>query len=411
MKSLNKGQIILAFFFLAAYFLLLFSSEKIRLLLIKNVKPEYHADLNTYTLPLIIVACASIILLSVKNIQKKVSTSEHQYLDLFECIPNPMAIIDAGTLQFLAVNKSTIDCYKYSEKEFLSMKVKDISMEEEKNQFLYKVKKLHQGIKNTDVRKHKNKNGEVLLMDVTWSEISFKSKKCLLMMACNITEVITAREEKKIAEEEQKRQQNFTKYVMEHFPVDFAVFNKDHQYILLNKIAVKDDEMREWMIGKDDFDYFTLKGADLHIAETRRERFLKAAAGETTEWIDEHIIDGETKYMQRTLLPYFEDGNLKYVYGYGMDITGVKKTQLQKEEYINQLEKIAFTTSHQIRKPICNLQALISLLQLENCKSGETENLISCMKTSVKDMDDYTRDLANNLNVYKLSLCEDMIES
>lgn len=225
-----------------------------------------------------------------------------------------------------------------------------------------------------------------------------------LLLSNDITEIVKAKEGKRIAEEEKLQQQNFTDYILENFPVDVAIFDKDHRYIFLNKTAVKNEEMRKWMIGKDDFDYFRRKGTDVTIPEKRRERFINAVKGQSKEWIDEYKVDGKMKYILRNFFPCYEDGHLKHVYGYGMDITEVKKAQLQRDEYIAQLEDIAFITSHKIRQPICNMQGLVSLLEMEKPEGRDIQNIILCMQKSVIIMDDFTKDLAIKLHEYKQTL-------
>ena len=71
---------------------------------------------------------------------------------------------------------------------------------------------------------------------------------------------------------------------------------------------------------------------------------------------------------------------------------------------MQQLQKIAFTTSHEIRLPICNLQGLISLLALENYENKEVKNILQCMQDSISSMDDFTRHLAIKLDEYKQNL-------
>ncbi|HEX8278533.1 MAG TPA: hypothetical protein VF540_07550, partial [Segetibacter sp.] len=171
-----------------------------------------------------------------------------------------------------------------------------------------------------------------------------------------------------------------------------------------NKTAVKDDDTRKWMIGKDDFDYFRRKGTDMTIAEKRRDRFIKAIAGESTEWIDEHTVNGQLKYILRKFFPYHEDGKLKYIYGYGTDITEIKKGQIQRDVYLAQLEKMAFTTSHEIRHPICNLQGLISILEGLEFEGEEVKKIVGFMRISVNRMDDCTKDLATRLHEYRQNL-------
>jgi hypothetical protein len=311
-----------------------------------------------------------------------------------------MGIFDVTTLRFVAVNRAALERYGYTEREFLALELKDITANDAPDAN----DTLPQDAKNSRISKHRKKNGEIILAEISSQEVFFKNKNCKLLLARDASDLLNAREEKRIAVEESLQQKNFTNYILENFPVEVAIFNKDHEYLLINKQAIKNEEIRKWIIGKTDFDYFKMKGADSSMAEARSLHFEKTLAGENVEWIDEHTQNGETKYVLRKMYPLKEDGKLKYVYGYGIDITEVRKAQLQKDEYIQQLEKIAFTTSHRVRQPICNMQGLINLLHMGNFNRNELKELVGCMQNSVQILDDYTKELADKLHEYKQEL-------
>jgi PAS domain S-box-containing protein len=354
--------------------------------------------LDTFLFAIFALLCAFSAVIAVKYVVVQQADTHKQYFDLFENNPTPMAIVDKATQMFLVVNKASIKCYGYSASEFLLLKVTDIRIEEE---HLVCAESKMCNIDQDCIVKHRKKDGQIIMTEISTNDVVFRNKNCRLLMARDITEVLKAREDKRIAEEENLKQKRFTAYVLENFPVDVAIFDRDHRYILINKVAVRNDEMRNWMIGKDDFEYFAHKGLDDTIPKQRRERFNKAVAGESSEWIDEHCINGETRYILRKFYPYKEDGELKYVYGYGTDITEVRKAHMQKDAYLEQLEKIAFTTSHKIRQPICNIQGLIALLEDANFDQQDLKKVIDCMSSSSRVLDDLTRDLAIKLHEYK----------
>ncbi|MDB5190704.1 MAG: hypothetical protein JWQ96_267 [Segetibacter sp.] len=399
MKTLNKPIAIMAAVFLLPVLVWLISNQ------LPSPETSRLSVITIKVLVWLLTGLSSIILVAkaTAKIKKRIINTQMQYYNLFEHNPTPMAIVDLDTYQFVAVNKASINCYGYSLEELLKMKPSDIIVENKKSKE-FEGKLENPSFNNEGIVAHRKKNGEVFYTEVSSGDVLFKNKKCRLLLARDISEIVRANEARELAEQESIKQRNFTSYVLENFPVDVAVFDKDHKYILLNKVAVKNDEVRKWLIGKDDFEYFKSKGLGLSIAEERRERFKKALDGESTEWVDEHTVNGEQKYILRKFYPYMQDGNLKYVYGYGMDITAVRKAQMQKDEYIDQLEKIAFATSHKIRQPICNIQGLISLLEKDDFKDNDYKNITSCMQKSVLILDDFTKELAIKLHEYKQQL-------
>src|SRR5699024_3543778 len=73
-------------------------------------------------------------------------------------------------------------------------------------------------------------------------------EKEVLCIIREITDTVKAKEEIKSAKE-------FYESIINNVNIDIAVFDEKNRYLLISKSAVKDDKLREWLIGKDDFDY------------------------------------------------------------------------------------------------------------------------------------------------------------
>ncbi|MEX0635758.1 MAG: hypothetical protein WD135_03250, partial [Ferruginibacter sp.] len=84
----------------------------------------------------------------------------------------------------------------------------------------------------------------------------------------------------------QVEEANFYKMILDELPADIAVFDKNHKYLFTNKRAIKDAETRQWMIGKDDFDYCKRKGISSSMAVARRQEFNKAVQNQNAEVIE-----------------------------------------------------------------------------------------------------------------------------
>ncbi len=135
--------------------------------------------------------------------------------------------------------------------------------------------------------------------------------------------------EQKNIEQEIIHQKRFTEDILNNIPADIAVFDQEHNYLFINNHGVKDDTLRKWLIGKNDFDYYQAKGIDDSIAVKRREVFNTVVKNKNTiEWVDEHNNkDGTKQFILRKFYPHFEEEALKFVIGYGIDITGPKKME------------------------------------------------------------------------------------
>lgn len=135
--------------------------------------------------------------------------------------------------------------------------------------------------------------------------------------------------------EENTQQRAFYEYILNNLPSDVAVFSTDHKYLFMNGHAVQNKETREFLIGKDDFDYCRFKGISTDLAEERRQMFQSLIREKVEiEWEDEtKDSNGNRKVILRKMSPILDAENqVSYVVGYGIDITAIKlsKDMLQK---------------------------------------------------------------------------------
>lgn len=212
-----------------------------------------------------------------------------------------------------------------------------------------------------------NSNSDALI----WLGIKIRpiSIDCGIISGVSIEiQELTAR---RSVELELKRTRSFYETVLNNIPADIAVFDLNHNYLFLNLAAIADDELRNWMIGKSDYDYFERKGVGLEIADARRAVFNEVVNTQKThERIDEHIRpDGTIAYKLRRFFPYTEQGELKLVIGYGIDVTELKTAQktvlelLEKERGLSDLKtQFIQMASHEFRTPMASIQTSMDIL-------------------------------------------------
>ena len=119
-------------------------------------------------------------------------------------------------------------------------------------------------------------------------------------------------------------QKEFYEFILNNLPADVAVFDKKHRYVFINPKAINDDEMRNDMIGKDDFDYAKFKNISDGKAKARRKLFNSVMKEKKfVSWQDEFKNEkGEIEFIARSMGPLFdEQGKIKYVVGYGTNVT------------------------------------------------------------------------------------------
>jgi len=190
---------------------------------------------------------------------------------------------------------------------------------------------------------------------------------------------------RKLVELQLKHQRTFYEGILNQLPSDIAVLDAQHRYLFLNPAAMKDDETRTWLVGKDDFDYCRFYNKDTILAEEKQERYNKALTDKRQlEW-EECVVQptGETIYCLRHLTPVFnEHSELQYLIEYGLNITDRKKTEQeliaakeQAEESMRAKEMFLSMMSHEIRTPLNAVIGMSHILLQENPKPEQIENL------------------------------------
>lgn len=131
------------------------------------------------------------------------------------------------------------------------------------------------------------------------------------------------------------RQKKFYERILNNIPGDIAAFDTNHKYLFLNPEAVRNPEMREWLIGRDDEEYCKYTNKPYKIAETRNRMFDQVyATGKMAEF-EERLTgkDGRTEYHLRKMYPVYDDDNkLEMVVGYSVNITRNKTIEEQAQK-------------------------------------------------------------------------------
>jgi PAS domain S-box-containing protein len=139
------------------------------------------------------------------------------------------------------------------------------------------------------------------------------------------------------------RQRAFYETILNQLPADVVVLDPNHRYLFLNPAAVRDSLLREWMIGKNVYEYCAHCNQPMEIAENRQELLNRVITQKTEVQWDECLTSaqGETSYHLRRYSPALDEaGNIKFIIGYGFDITERKimENELKSQkEFIKQV--------------------------------------------------------------------------
>lgn len=135
---------------------------------------------------------------------------------------------------------------------------------------------------------------------------------------------------------------DFYESLLEALPAPIAIFDASQRYVFCNKAAIKNPEVRQWIIGKNDREYVEYRHFDPAIAD-QRERFYQQAVreGRTVSFEEEfRTPENETIYQLRTFTPiYSADGDLLMNIGHGLEITALKRAEQALVALNNELEE------------------------------------------------------------------------
>jgi PAS domain S-box-containing protein len=132
--------------------------------------------------------------------QKALEESERRYRTLFDVHPQPMWVVDASTLAFLAVNGAAMRLYGYSRDEFLAMSADQIRPEEDVDDLR---RAFADWSHNYSQRlwRHRKKSGEVIPVRVTSFDLEFAGRRARLGVIEDLTERMQAEERAKQSEQ------------------------------------------------------------------------------------------------------------------------------------------------------------------------------------------------------------------
>lgn len=204
------------------------------------------------------------------------------------------------------------------------------------------------------------------------------------------------------------KQKHFYETVLNNIPTDIAVVDKNQKYLFVNPGAIKNDALRQFAIGKDDFEYFEYTGRSTELAQFRREKFeIARETRKEVEWEDSiTAVDGTRKIKLRRYFPVCDENNeLSLLIGYGLDITDRKNLETKQAELVKQLsfqntQLVDFCNivSHNLRAPLVNMSMLVTFI--ETCEDPvEQKELISKLSPVIDNLHSSFNELVESIQI------------
>ncbi len=214
--------------------------------------------------------------------------------------------------------------------------------------------------------------------------------------------------DRKRATEELDKQKEFYENILNNIPTDIAVFDSNHKYLFVNPSAIRNVELRKYIIGKDDFEYAIYRNRDTAGAELRRAKFLEAKeTAKEIRWED-NLKSPEGipfTHLRRMFPVHDKNGELTMVIGYGIDITERKEMEekqsiLLKKLSIQNTQLVDFCNivSHNLRAPMVNMLLLVDFINESN-DVEEQKLLVSEIKPVLDNLNTTFSELVESIQV------------
>ncbi|MES1198087.1 MAG: response regulator [Chitinophagaceae bacterium] len=191
-----------------------------------------------------------------KHAEEKVTASEEKYRQMFYKNPFPAWIYDLESLKILEVNDAAIKAYGYERNDFLQLTIKDIRPAEDIHKVMESL--ANRGVPEKlkgQIWRHKKKNGEVILVEITFYKIDYLGKIAMQAQINDVTEKF--RLEQELAEQQKIKQKLITEAVLsgqekERKAIAEELHDNINQILATSKLflntAINDSKME--LIGK-----------------------------------------------------------------------------------------------------------------------------------------------------------------
>jgi signal transduction histidine kinase len=202
--------------------------------------------------------------------------------------------------------------------------------------------------------------------------------------------------------QELQRKTIFYEALLQQLPAELAVFDPDFKFLFVNQHAIKNEELRKWLIGRNEIEYWKSKNLPLDKTLARIEAFKKAVDERKASAVEEvfHAGTDREKQYVRITHPYFNDDELQFLLSYGIDITTLKQTENKLIQQNTELEKVnaeldqfVYSASHNLRAPLLSMKGLLSLISLEDTAFSDRNRFMQEVFKAIERLDATIHDI------------------
>ncbi|MDZ4103310.1 MAG: PAS domain S-box protein [Hydrogenophaga sp.] len=234
--------------------------------------------------------------------QETAQVSEPQYRLLFDANPQPMWVFDQASKRLLAVNNAAIACYGYPRDAFLQLTVMDIRRtllgERLTAAQIDEDPMGASGLRLTPRWKHALKDGSLIDVDVTSSDVSWEGRDARLVVVNDVTEQLAMERKTELAFNASATALALLDHVVNRVGDAIIALDNELRFTFLNAAALRllERENEGQLIGRYIWDEYVLEhGRAFHNAyvkalQTQQSEVFEAFYQPWDKWVEVRVF-------------------------------------------------------------------------------------------------------------------------
>lgn len=228
--------------------------------------------------------------------------SEPQYRLLFDANPQPMWVFDQASKRMLAVNAAAIACYGYARESFLQLTVMDIRRTQLGERLtaarIDEDPMGSSGLRLTRRWKHALKDGSLIDVDVTSSDVSWEGRDARLVVVNDVTEQLAMERKTELAFNASATALTLLDHVVNRVGDAIIALDNQLRFTFLNAAALRllERENEGQLIGRYIWDEYVLEhGRAFHNAyvkalQTQQFEVFEAFYQPWDKWVEVRVF-------------------------------------------------------------------------------------------------------------------------
>ena len=336
---------------------------------------EWHTNEHLYILlnsakGIVYVFVTALLLgVLISRFERNLVNSERQYRNMYLSNPYPIWFVDPESYRFISVNDAACYYYGYSKKEFLSMTIFEIHQEVEVPAVKHFFSKSNTAGYEFGKWRHLKKGGEQIHVNLSCLLTILNDKSAIMVFVIDITENVAF-------EQNLVKSQTNLESTLSSISDSYFTVNRNWEITSANSNFYERTNTSSEVIGMPvkavfpDAEDSVIFQAGTRAMQEGIPTKIEAYYGSLKKWL--HVACYPT---QEGIAVYFTD------------ITDRKEREAEIVRQNEQLRKVSWLNSHEIRKPVASLISLVELLKV-SADPAETAQIVERIQACTSELDD-----------------------